>query len=126
MQCSFLREAVPNCDTDAALVNRTLSQKGSEVIARIVERLRSNTSTLRELHWQLSILEGVVDIDAQTIVTSDRVEQRTFVRYCNEDYSAPCLIPLQESPAERVFTALRTNTILTSLNINGHKGTQCP
>ena len=127
-QCSFLREPVPNCDTDA-LVTRTLSQKGSEVVARIVERLRSNAPTLRELHWQLAILEGVVDImadGAQTMVSTDRIEQRTFVRYCDEDYAAPCLIPLCDAPAARVFEALRTNTTLTTLNINGHKGAIAP
>lgn len=111
-----------NCDTEQALVSRTLSQKGSDLIARIVERLNSNVPTMRELHWQLSILEGVVDIMAQTLVTSDRAEQRTFVRYCDEDYSAPCLIPLCDSPATRVFAALRTNSTVTTLNINGHKG----
>lgn len=119
---------MPNCDTDA-LVTRTLSQKGSEVVARIVERLRSNAPTLRELHWQLAILEGVVDImadGAQTMVSTDRIEQRTFVRYCDEDYAAPCLIPLCDAPAARVFEALRTNTTLTTLNINGHKGATVP
>ena len=90
-----------------------------------MDRLKGNAPTLRELVWQLSIIEGVLDImgdGAQTMVRSERNEQRTFVRYCNEDYSAPCLIPLCDSPAARVCEALRTNTTLTALHINGHKG----
>lgn len=87
-----------------------------EVVARVVELLEQNISSLTTLSWCLSVTQcstlsnistwersmGVMGMGllANGADGNGALEKRTIVRYCGKEYVAPELMPLQENAAK--------------------------
>ncbi len=101
---------------------------------QVLEQILLNAPSLTELNWQLAMLEGHIVADAANVPAhapraagpaggaQSQLEKRTFVRYANEEYVAPELLPLRDTTAKILLDALKQNGTVRVLNVNGHKG----
>jgi len=115
--CDYLVSPIEFSSTTASIAKTSNSRTNSEVIGRIVERVSANDSTLSELIWSLCIIGENSAND-----NFNRCEKRTNVRYSDEEYTAPEILPLNGNALSLITQSLYNNTYTHSVFINGYEG----
>eukprot|EP01087_Luapelamoeba_hula_P009992 TRINITY_DN2617_c0_g1_i2.p1 TRINITY_DN2617_c0_g1~~TRINITY_DN2617_c0_g1_i2.p1 ORF type:complete len:1337 (+),score=215.61 TRINITY_DN2617_c0_g1_i2:120-4130(+) len=142
--CDFLRHPVARHESKPLAAPAATNTKTSwGIVKKIIEKLDSNSPECISLSWELSTTEctglewpGIITPPQQTPsqplddvhsmlfgLVHTPVEKHTFVRYCDKEYAAPELLPLQNEFAKELLLHLKTNTTVECLSIIGHEGT---
>ncbi|GAM17556.1 hypothetical protein SAMD00019534_007310 [Acytostelium subglobosum LB1] len=114
--CDYLDLPITVNSSTASITKSSNAKTNSEVVGRIIERLYSNDSNLLELMWSLRIIGENANENV------NRCEKRTYVKYCDEEYTAPEILPLNGNSLSLIAQSLQNNGIIHSLHINGYEG----
>ncbi|EGG14858.1 hypothetical protein DFA_10731 [Cavenderia fasciculata] len=114
--CDYLSEPVAVSSSTNAITKKSNAKTNSEVVGRIIERLVQNDPCLGELMWTLCIMGETANENI------NRCEKRTYVKYCDEEYNAPEIIPLNGNSLSLVAQSLQNNMFTHSLHVNGYEG----
>eukprot|EP01132_Coremiostelium_polycephalum_P005189 gene5189-6460_t len=112
--CTYLVSPIKASSSTASIAKSSNSKTNSEVVGRIIERVSNNDFTLSELIWSLYIIG-----DNES---NNNYEKRTYVKYCDEEYTAPEILPLSGNSLTLIAQSLHNNTHTHSLFINGYEG----
>eukprot|EP01133_Synstelium_polycarpum_P007932 gene7932-9322_t len=114
--CDYLRIPIRADHETTSLAKSSNAKTNSEVVGRIIEKLVNNDATLGELVWNLCI------IGESANETANRCQKRTYVKYCDEEYTAPEILALNGNSLSLIAQSLHNNDKTHSLHINGYEG----
>lgn len=90
----------------------------ADMVSHLIACLQENDSDLRSISWTLSVLEN-----PNVLHRREDCERRTYVSFCEEEFSAPTHFKLEKGPlADTIFKALGENSTVQTLLLKGHNG----
>lgn len=119
--CEYLK--VPLAKSEASPSPSAAQNKsGIELIDRVASCVGSGDPACSSLSWTLCTMASREPSSRHRVSrgpSSLHCERRTYVRFANEEHVAPEFCPLRGSEAKLVLNALRHNTTLLSLVVQG-------